>query len=87
MWVYYQRLTDQTLYTIVNRYVEPKIAEVERAIAGIENDMADSFGAPGNPIAGSLARSTGLPRVSCMTSGKNSCVWRGCLINPTSTTA
>jgi hypothetical protein len=37
--VYYQRLTDQTLYTMVNRYVEPKIAEVGRAIAGIEGDM------------------------------------------------
>jgi hypothetical protein len=44
VWVYYQRLTDQTLYTIVNRYVEPKIAEVERAIAGIENDMATASG-------------------------------------------
>ena len=44
MWVYYHRLTDQTLYTIVNRYVEPKIAEVERSIAGIENDMATASG-------------------------------------------
>ena len=44
MWVYYQRLTDQTLYTIVNRYVEPKIAEVERAIAGIEKDMETASG-------------------------------------------
>jgi hypothetical protein len=42
--VYYQRLTDQTLYIIVNRYVEPKIAEVERAIAGIEKDMATASG-------------------------------------------
>jgi hypothetical protein len=44
VWVYYHRLTDQTIYTIVNRYVEPKIAEVERAIAGIENDMATASG-------------------------------------------
>jgi len=44
VWVYYQRLTDQTLYTIVNRYVEPKITEVERAITGIENDMATASG-------------------------------------------
>jgi len=42
--VYYQRLTDQTLYIIVNRYVEPKIAEAERAIAGIEKDMATASG-------------------------------------------
>jgi hypothetical protein len=44
VWVYYQRLTDQTLYTIVNRYVEPKIAEVERDIAGIERDMQTASG-------------------------------------------
>jgi hypothetical protein len=44
VWVYYHRLTDQTLYTIVNRYVEPKIAEMERAIGGIENDMATASG-------------------------------------------
>ena len=44
VWVYYQRLTDQTLYTIVNRYVEPKIAEVERVIAGIEKDIATASG-------------------------------------------
>jgi hypothetical protein len=44
VWVYYQRLTDQTLYTIVNRYVEPKIAEVERATAGIEKDIAIASG-------------------------------------------
>jgi len=44
VWVYYQRLTDQTLYTIVNHYVEPKIAEVERAIAGIGTDMAIASG-------------------------------------------
>jgi hypothetical protein len=42
--VYYQRLTDQMLYTIVNRYVEPKIVEMERAITGIERDMATASG-------------------------------------------
>ncbi|HXH14397.1 MAG TPA: hypothetical protein VNP04_32115 [Alphaproteobacteria bacterium] len=44
VWVYYQRLTDQTLYIIVNRYVDPKIAEVERTIAGVEKDMATASG-------------------------------------------
>jgi hypothetical protein len=44
VWVYYQRLTEQTLYTIVNRYVNKKIAEVERAIAGVEKDMATASG-------------------------------------------
>lgn len=44
VWVYYQRLTDQTLYTIVNRYVEPKIAEMERATARTEKEMATASG-------------------------------------------
>jgi hypothetical protein len=44
VWEYYHRLTDQTLYTISNRYVEPKIVEVERAISGIERDMNTASG-------------------------------------------
>jgi hypothetical protein len=44
VWVYYHRLTDQRLYTIVNRGVNKKIAEVERAIAGVEKDMASASG-------------------------------------------
>lgn len=39
IWLYYHRLTDQTLYMIVNKYVEPKISEVERGIAQMENDL------------------------------------------------
>jgi hypothetical protein len=44
IWLYYHRLTDQTLYTAVNKYVEPKISEVERGIAGIENDLKSVTG-------------------------------------------
>jgi hypothetical protein len=44
VWVYYHRLTDQTLYTIVNRYVESKIAEVGRATADIERGIATASG-------------------------------------------
>lgn len=29
LWVYYHRLTDQTLYTCVNEFVEPKLRQVE----------------------------------------------------------
>lgn len=44
IWIYYHRLTDQTLYAAVNKYVEPKIAEVERATARIEEELKSASG-------------------------------------------
>jgi len=44
VWVYYQRLTDQTLYSVVNKFVEPKIDEVERGVGRIENEKQSASG-------------------------------------------
>jgi hypothetical protein len=44
VWLYYHRLTDQTLYAIVNKYLEPKIAEVERTFGRIEGELATASG-------------------------------------------
>jgi hypothetical protein len=44
IWLYYHRLNDQTLYMVVNKYVEPKISEVERGIAQMENDLKAASG-------------------------------------------
>ncbi len=44
IWLYYHRLTDQTLYAAVNKYVEPKIADIERVIARIEDDLKAASG-------------------------------------------
>ena len=44
IWLYYHRLTDQTIYAAVNKYVEPKISEVERRIAQIENELKAASG-------------------------------------------
>jgi len=44
LWFYYHCLTDQTLYAVVNKYVEPKITEVERSLTRIENDMKAASG-------------------------------------------
>ncbi|NDY41596.1 BREX-1 system adenine-specific DNA-methyltransferase PglX [Dissulfurirhabdus thermomarina] len=44
IWIYYHRLTDQTLYAAVNKYVEPKIAEVERAAARTEEELKSASG-------------------------------------------
>ena len=86
VWVYYQRLTDQTLYTIVNRYVEPKIAEVERAITGIERDMETASGRQATQLRDRWQEAR-VFLAELHDLGMNSFVSRGCLINPTSTTA
>jgi len=44
LWLYYHRLTDQTLYAAVNKHVEPKIAEVERGIARVEEELKSASG-------------------------------------------
>jgi hypothetical protein len=44
IWIYYHRLNDQTLYTAVNKYVEPKISEVERSLARIEDELKVASG-------------------------------------------
>lgn len=44
IWLYSHRLTDQTLYAAVNKYVGPKINEVERGVAGMEDDLKSVFG-------------------------------------------
>jgi len=55
IWLYYHRLTDQTLYMVVNKYVEPKISEVERGIAHMENDLKAAFGREATRLTDRLA--------------------------------
>ncbi len=44
VWLYYHRLTDQTLYAAVNKHVEPKITEVERRLDRIEEEAKSATG-------------------------------------------
>ena len=44
LWMYYPRLTDQTLHTAVNAYVGPKIEEVGRRIVQIDEELATKSG-------------------------------------------
>ena len=44
IWLYYHRLTDQTLYAAVNKYLEPKIADTERALDRLEEELAAASG-------------------------------------------
>ncbi len=42
IWVYYHRLNGQTLYTCVNDFVEPKLAQVEQDLNGLRSKSARS---------------------------------------------
>jgi hypothetical protein len=44
IWLYCHRLTDQTLYAVVNKHVEPKIDEIERELARVEKDVKSASG-------------------------------------------
>jgi hypothetical protein len=54
VWVYYHRLTDQTLYTIVNRYIEPKVEDVQRRMVRIEEDLPTASGAEATRLRDAL---------------------------------
>ncbi len=41
VWVYYHRLTDQTLFSIVNDFVSPKLEEVESDLARVQESLRD----------------------------------------------
>lgn len=42
LWVYYHRLNEQTLYTCVNDFVEPKLSQVEQDLNSLRNKSARS---------------------------------------------
>ncbi|MCD8559958.1 MAG: BREX-1 system adenine-specific DNA-methyltransferase PglX [Shewanella xiamenensis] len=42
LWVYYHRLNEQTLYTCVNDFVEPKLEQVEQDLNGLRSKSARS---------------------------------------------
>lgn len=44
IWVYYHRLNDDFLYKVVNDYVSPKIAEVDRLLAQVETNLQRATG-------------------------------------------
>jgi hypothetical protein len=44
LWIYYHRLNDQTLYTALNKYVKPKIDDVEKEFRRIESELPNAMG-------------------------------------------
>lgn len=41
VWLYYHRLNDQTLYAVVNKYIDPKIADVEQALSRLDTEISE----------------------------------------------
>lgn len=44
LWIYYHRLSDEILFTAVNRYVDPKIEQVERRVNAIQMELGQLSG-------------------------------------------
>ena len=44
LWVYYHRLTDQTLYTCVNDYLNPKLTDVSKDIERLRREISEGGG-------------------------------------------
>jgi hypothetical protein len=44
LWLYYPRLTSDTIYTAVNKYLNPKIATVDRSIADMSQSLVSASG-------------------------------------------
>jgi len=55
IWLYYHRITDQTLYKAVNQHVEPKIEEIDRAIARMEEQLKSASGCGTGRLANQLS--------------------------------
>jgi hypothetical protein len=44
LWICYHRLNDETLYTALNKFVKPKIDDVEKELRRIESDLPTASG-------------------------------------------
>lgn len=60
VWVYYHRLTEDTLYRIVSEYVSPKISQVEDRVAQREAEHSSAQGREAARLAKELAELTAL---------------------------
>jgi hypothetical protein len=54
LWIYYNRLTSDTLFTTINRYVEPKITEIQRKIGELERRLTELTGREAARLRGEI---------------------------------
>jgi hypothetical protein len=48
LWIYYHRLTDQTLYKCIQQFIDPKLADVERELAHLRSVLDSGEGSTKN---------------------------------------
>ena len=54
IWLYYHRLTGETLYAAVNKHLEPKIVDVGRAAGRIERELESASGGEATSLGDQL---------------------------------
>ncbi len=54
LWLYYHRLTSDTLYAAVTQYVNPKIADVEKRVGQLEAELARASGRAATELRGKV---------------------------------
>ncbi|WP_055669756.1 BREX-1 system adenine-specific DNA-methyltransferase PglX [Desnuesiella massiliensis] len=54
VWVYYPRLNSDTLFTIVNKHINPKIAEIEKQINQMEVQLPNMSGSKSREVRESI---------------------------------
>src|SRR5712692_3099786 len=54
LWIYYHQLTSDTLFTAMNRYVEPKITEIQRKICELERRLTGTTGREATQVRGEI---------------------------------
>jgi hypothetical protein len=54
LWIYYHRLTSDTLFTAVNQYVDPKITEIQRRIGELEGRLTRTTGREATQVRGEI---------------------------------
>jgi hypothetical protein len=60
LWIYYHRLTSDTLYLAVNRFVEPKMAEVQRDLGELERRVQGATGREATRLRDQIEAARGL---------------------------
>jgi len=58
VWLYYPRLTDQTIYAVVNEYLEPKIADVGSLLKRITDELPLATGREASRLRNELVSKT-----------------------------
>jgi hypothetical protein len=58
LWIYYQRLNDDLLFTALNKYVKPKIDAMEKELRRIESELPNAMGRESSALRTAFERAT-----------------------------